>query len=307
MRFKLISLLLAIVITTVTTAQINIKDSSVQTVGYWDKKEKQHYSITTDKFKVKANDTISRTRLTYDVEITVTDSTEKSYTTEWVYSNFKTTSTDKIRRKLDVVPQGMKIVVKTDEMGSFEEVLNWKEVRDYMLRTSTFLRAEFGNDKDFDIVMKELEKVYATKENVEAIAINDIQQFYMFHGGKYTKGEPAEGKIEIPNVLGGKPFDADVYIYLEEINKEDENYVLRYEQSVDEKQLIAAATEYVTSIAKKIGKPVPKDFNLKEMIHETLVGARIHEYGWPIYMILTKTVTSEENINIEERVIEIKD
>ncbi len=304
---KIVLLLLAIVITGVITAQINIKDSSVQAIGYWDKNEKQNYSITTDKYKVKGKDTVSKARLSYDVEITVIDSTDKSYTLQWVYSNFKSTSSDKIRRKLDAAPQGLKILVKTDEMGSFEEVLNWKEVRDHVLKTSSILRTEFANDKDFDLVMKEVEKLYATKENVEAIAINDIQQFYMFHGGKYTKGEPAEGKIEIPNVFGGKPFDADVYIYLEDINKEDDNYVLRYEQSVDEKQLIAAATEYVTNIAKKIGKPVPKDFKLNEMVHETLVGARIHEYGWPIYIILTKTVTSEDTVNIEERVIEIKD
>lgn len=304
---KLISFLLAIAVTTITTAQINLKDSSVQTIGYWDKKEKQIYSVITDKFKVRAKDTVSRARLTYDVEITVIDSTAKSYTLEWAYSNFKSTSTDKLRKKAEQAPQGLKILVKTDEMGSFEEVLNWKEVRDHMLRSTDLMRAEFGSDKNFDIVMKEIEKLYATKENVEAIAINDIQQFYMFHGGKYTKGEPAEGRIEIPNVFGGKPFDAEVYIYLEEINNDESNYILRYEQSVDEKQLMAAATEYVTNIAKKIGKPVPKDFNLKEMVHETLVGARIHEYGWPIYIILTKTVTSEDMVNIEERVIEIKD
>ena len=256
---------------------------------------------------MRAKDTVSRARLTYDVEITVIDSTAKSYTLEWAYSNFKSTSTDKLRKKAEQAPQGLKILVKTDEMGSFEEVLNWKEVRDHMLRSTDLMRAEFGSDKNFDIVMKEIEKLYATKENVEAIAINDIQQFYMFHGGKYTKGEPAEGRIEIPNVFGGKPFDAEVYIYLEEINNDESNYILRYEQSVDEKQLMAAATEYVTNIAKKIGKPVPKDFNLKEMVHETLVGARIHEYGWPIYIILTKTVTSEDMVNIEERVIEIKD
>ncbi len=304
---KLILLLLATSLTTISAAQINLKDSSVQTVGYWDKKEKQVYSIITDKFKVRAKDTVSRARLTYDVEITVIDSTAKSYTLEWAYSNFKSTSTDKLRKKAEQAPQGLKILVKTDEMGSFEEVLNWKEVRDHMLRSTDLMRAEFGSDKNFDIVMKEIEKLYATKENVEAIAINDIQQFYMFHGGKYTKGEPAEGRIEIPNVFGGKPFDAEVYIYLEEINNDESNYILRYEQSVDEKQLMAAATEYVTNIAKKIGKPVPKDFNLKEMVHETLVGARIHEYGWPIYIILTKTVTSEDMVNIEERVIEIKD
>lgn len=300
-------LLCSIVLAAIASAQINLKDSTVQTVGYWDKKEKQNYNIVTDKFKVKGKDTISKARLTYDVEITVIDSTDKSYTLQWAYSNYKSTSTDKIRKKIDAAPQGLKILVKTDEMGSFEEVLNWQQVRDHMLRTSSLLRTEFGNDKGFDLVMKELEKIYSTKENIEAVAIGDIQQFYMFHGGKYTKGEPAEGTIQIPNVLTSKPFDADVFIYLDEINKDDNNYVLRYEQSVDEKQLIAAATEYVTTLAKKIGKLVPKDFDLKEMIHETIVGARMHEYGWPIYSILTKTVTSEDIINIEERVIEIKD
>jgi hypothetical protein len=299
--------LISLITVAITSAQINLKDSTVQTVGYWDKKEKQIYSIVTDKFKVKGKDTISKARLTYDVEITVIDSTDKSYTLQWAYSNCKSTSTDKIRKKIDAAPQGLKILVKTDELGAFEEVLNWQQVRDHILRTSSLLRTEFGNDKDFDMVMKELEKIYSTKENIEAIAINDIQQFYMFHGGKYTKGEPAEGTIQIPNVLSSKPFDAEVLIYLDEINKDDDNYVLRYEQTVDEKQLIVAATEYVTALAKKIGKPVPKDLGIKEMIHQTIVGARMHEYGWPIYSILTKTVTSEDIINIEERVIEIKD
>jgi hypothetical protein len=288
-------------------AQINLKDSTVQTIGYWDKNEKQSYTVTTDKFKLKGADTISKSRIVYDVEITVIDSTANSYTIQWQHRNYRSTSTDKLRKRIDATQQDLKVLIKTNEMGTVEEVLNWQEVRDHIVRTSTLLRKEFSNEPKFEEMMKEVEKLYNSKENIEAIAINDIQQFYMFHGGKYSKSETAEAVIQIPNVFGGKPFDADVVIYLDDINQEDDNYVLRYEQTVDEKQLLTAVTAYITALAKKTGKPVPKDLGIQEMIHQTLVGSRIHDSGWLIYSILTKTVSSEDIVNIEERVIEIKD
>jgi hypothetical protein len=292
--------------TACTVAQINLKDSTAQAIGYWDKNEKQSYAITTDRFKLKGEDTISKSRVEYDVEITIIDSTAQSYIVQWQYRNFRSSSTDEIRKKVDAAQQDLKILFKTDEMGMFEEVLNWQEVRDHVVRTSTVLRKEFSNDPKFEEIMKEIEKIYNSKENIEAIAINDIQQFYLFHGGKYTKSETVEATIQVPNVFGGKPFDADVVIYLDDINEADDNYVLRYEQSTDEKQLLAAVMEYLTKLAKKAGKPAPKAPGF-ELIHQTLVGSRIHDSGWIIYSILTKTVSADETTSVEERVIEIKD
>ncbi|MEQ1797254.1 MAG: hypothetical protein ABL872_04835 [Lacibacter sp.] len=300
-------LLFLVMLTSISlSAQISIKDSTVQTIGYWNKNEKQSYTITTDKIKLKGSDTVSKVSITCDVDVTILDSTAKSYTIEWKYKNYRSSSKDKIRNKIDAAPQDLKILIRTNEMGTFEEVINWQEVRDHMMRTSALLGKEFSNDPKFEEIMKEIEKIYTSKENIEAIAINDIQQFYMFHGGKYTKGETAEGSIQVPNVFGGKPFDAEIMIYLEEINQEDDNYVLRYEQSVDEQQLVAAVTEYIKVLAKKAGKTPPKDLGLKDMEHQTLTGSRIHDSGWVIYSILTKTVTTESTTNIEERVIEMK-
>ncbi|HLP37196.1 hypothetical protein [Lacibacter sp.] len=304
---QFLTILFFILFNTTTFAQINLKDSTVQAIGYWDKNEKQSYTITTDKFKIREGDTISKSQLTYDVDITIVDSTANSYVIEWKYSNYRVTGGELIRQKIDAGFQNLKIRIKTDDMGAFEELLNWEDVRDHMKKSSTLLQEEFKHDPKAREIMEEVTKIYNSKANIEAIAINDIQQFYTFHGGKYVKGEPVEASIQVPNVTGGKPFDADVFIYLDEINEKEENYILRYELSVDEKQLQQAVKEYLTNLAKKAGKPVPKDLVLNPLVNTTLIGSRIHDYGWVIYSISTKTVSAGEILNIEERVIEIKD
>ena len=55
-----------------------------------------------------------------------------------------------------------------------------------------------------------------------------------------------------------------------------------------------------------MGTPEPKREDLDNFTNETLVASRIHESGWVIYSILTKTVTVDGSSNIEERIIEIK-
>ena len=70
---------------------------------------------------------------------------------------------------------------------------------------------------------------------------------------------------------------------------------------------MAAVTEYVTKIAKTVGKPAPKDLGIKNLVNELQIGSRIHDYGWVIYSVSTKKVTAEGIESVEERVIEIKD
>src|SRR5262245_46237079 len=94
------------------TAQINMEDSTVQTVGYWDNKEKQEYTVTTEKYRVKNTDTTDRETMKYEVVLTVLDSTAKSYTVEWAYKNFSTTTKDKLMKSLMSIGQDMKVVIR---------------------------------------------------------------------------------------------------------------------------------------------------------------------------------------------------
>src|SRR5690606_32017512 len=218
---KLILIGLTLLFSTKVFGQINLADSTVQVIGYWDNKEKQTYLVTTEKYKIKNSDTTSTERMTYEVDITIKDSTEKSYTIEWSYKNFNINTDNKFTKKLASISQNMNVIIKTDEMGAFTEVVNWKEVRDYIKSTTNILKKEFKDILKIDEIVNQVIGLFSTKEAIESVAIKDIQQFYTYHGGKYKLGEEITTQMKFPNLYGGQPFDVEVAIQLDEINSQD--------------------------------------------------------------------------------------
>lgn len=289
------------------SAQINPCDSTVQVIDYWDNKEKQSYSVSLEKYKIKESDTTSREILTYDVDITITDSTATSYTIEWFYKNCNSSAEDEITKKILTVARDVKVVIKTDEMGAFIEVVNWKEVRDYMKKATSELKAEFKGIPQLDGVFKQLGNLYNSKEAVESSAIKDIRQFYTYHGARYKLGEELSVPVKLSNLSGGEPFDAEVTVLLDEINFEDDNSILRMWQVIDSKQLTDAAYQYMVDLAKKSGaEPAPRA-EMPSLLNETRTASRIHgPSGWVIYSVETKEVFADNIKNFEERIIEIK-
>lgn len=289
-----------------TQAQINLEDSTVQVIGFWDRNETQSYAVSLEKYKVTDGDTTAREMMKYDVDVTIKDSTANSYTVEWFYRNYTTNSENKVVKKLLSISQDVKVLIKTDEFGAIKEVVNWQEVRDYIKKATSVMRKEFKDVPKIDDIITQVEKTYLTKAAIESHAILDAQQFYSFHGGKYKLGEVLEGQLKTANLYGPEPFDTDVTVYLDVINDEDNNFILRSKQSVNSEQLANATLSYLTAMAKKMGTPGPTREDLGNIANETTTASRIHGYGWVVYTIQTKTVTVGKTVSVEERIIEIK-
>ena len=306
MKIKTIILLLSL-ITIKLQAQINMADSTVQVVCYWDKGEKQNYSISLEKIKLKNGDTTSKEMTTYDIEVSVIGATKNSYTVQWEYKNFKSNNEeDLITKELSTLSKGMKVIYKTDELGNFIEVVNWKELRDFNQKTIAAIGKKYSNLPELGKILKQMENSFSSKEAIESISIKDIQQFHSFHGGKYKLKEEISDKIKVPNLLTNVPFDADFSLYLDEINETDNNFILRSSQAVDSEQLTEATFQYLSNMAKNMNITAPKRSDFKGLSNEIEVGSRIHGTGWIVYSIQTTTVNSDNQTNIEERIIEVK-
>ncbi len=241
-----------------TFGQINMKDSTAQVITYWEKGDKQNYLVTAEKIKIKGTDTASREKTTYNVQITVLSKSEKSYTIEWLYKDIKSNSQNAKVQKLLNINKDMKVIFKTDELGTFIEVTNWKEIKDYIQKTTSILRKDFQGIPEMDNVLKQIEGIYSTKEAIESVSIKDIQQFHTFHGAKYKLGEVLEEKLKVPNIIGTEPFDSDLTIYLDEINEKDNNFIIRATQIVNKEQLTNAMFNYFTTMAKNMKVDPPK-------------------------------------------------
>jgi hypothetical protein len=289
-----------------TFGQISVKDSTVQVIGYWSILEKQSYNISYEKLKIKGKDTVSRELMKYEVDVKVIDSTKNSYTTEWFYKNFRIDTKNELVKKLTSLSNDISVLIKTDELGSFVEVVNWKNVRDYLSKATEELKKELKDVPNSEKIIDEIKNIYSSKESVEANAIKDAIQFYSFHGAKYKLGEEVKGNIAVVNNFGKKPFDTDVKFSLDEINSEDGNSVIRMKQVVNTEQLTEETYNYLKKIAA-FGKNIPDRKEFPSLTNETSTASRIHgATGWIIYSIETKEIKAEETTNSEERIIEIK-
>ena len=302
---KLIITCLIFIINITLFAQLNMIDSTAQVIGYWDKNEKQTYTITSEKLKINGTDTLSRERISYTVDIIIVDSTADSYLIDWMYKDYKINTDNELMKKLSSLAQNMKVTIRTNDLGVFQEVVNWKEIRDYMLKATRLLKQEMKDIPNMDKVIKQVEGMYSTKNAIEAGAVKDIQQFYSFHGAKYVYGEEYESDMKVANLYGGEPFDTHVNVWLDELNPDDNNFILRMKQTVNPEQLTKATFEYLTKLSETMQIPPVKKEDMPEVSNDTWVASRIHGSGWVVYSIETRETKAQGHTNVEERIIEI--
>jgi len=286
-------------------AQI-MSDTSIQVVGYWDILDKKTYQVSYEKYSVANSDTSSRQITKYDIDIIITDSTEHSYTIEWIYRNYEMEPMSEIVAKAVAVAEDIPIILVTDEFGTIVEVLNWEQVRDQVLKVTEALKQEYQEQADIQKMIDQIMTIYTTKEGIESNVIKDALQFYTFHGGAYDLNEEVEGQLQVPNNVGDLPFDAEVTISLDEINIEDDNFVLRAYQKVDSKQLLDATYQFLSNL-DAIKDSLPPKNEIGEISNETWTASRIDgSTGWIIYSVESKEIKVMETTRVEERIIEIK-
>ncbi len=302
----LVSLIGCLLISFCGYCQINMKDSTVQVVGYWSKGDKQSYTITETKLKVEKGDTVKVREITYDVDITVKDSSSNSYLIEWDYSNIKVDSPDSMIQAMINCSRLNKAVIRTDELGSFQEVVNWEEIGEGIRRMATPVMKKYQGNPQMTKFIEQLLNNLSSKQAIEQTVIKEIQLFYTFHGGQYDINQAIETKSTLPNNLGGKPYDTNLTFWVDEVDTANYNFTLCVKQEVDSIQFNDAIFDYTTKTARTMGIAPPTREETPPSKCTIWRTAVMDESGWPIYSILTKEVEIENKVNIEDTKIVMK-
>ena len=281
-------------------------DSTAQVVGYWAKGNEISYKVSDYKIKIVDGDTVNTELITYDVDITILKADKKGFTIQWHHKNIETNNPNPTIYKLLLVTNELKVQFRTDEFGAFVEVLNWKEIKNYTLKKVDELRKEFKDMPEMALVLNNIEKIYMTKEAIEAVVIKDIRQFLTFHGTVYTLGEQNSTLVEVFHLYSAQPFEAESIVELKEINAKEENFLLGQYCAVDEAQLQDAAYTFFSTVAKQMKKTLPKKEEFINMRKEFSTTSAMHSSGWPLWSF-GKSINSALSItHIEEFRIELK-
>lgn len=290
-----------------SNAQINLADSTVQVVSYWGLNESYNYEIAqksytyTDGNLTKADSTKMR------VNVSVIDSTENSYTIKWKFTDYDIKGLEQVP-ELEKLLKERQFIYRINELGSFEELLNWEEIRD---NTKAITDISFGLMNLTDSIKTMVEAISGpinTKHYIETKGIEAVQLFHTFMEAALTKGETLEFDVPVPNnFFPDQPFMAKGRLWLDEIYPEEDAYIIRYEQQVDKEQLNTFLKAYMKKLAEATGKEwkdIDNIFENNDMEHSTKTSAAIDDWGWPIYM---ETITSVDFVNMhKEQIITIE-
>jgi hypothetical protein len=263
------------------SAQNVVTDTSASVVAYWkkgDKKTFTHKKITEKSKEEK----IKKDSATHQVIITVLDETDTSYTLEWRYQGMPSSNkTNKEVAGLYMLLNELRVLYKTDENGSFMEVINMDEVLTYLNKSFDLLLKNsdlnhFGSD-----AMDELKSILSSRQSVEILLLKDVQLFHTLYGSEYSSTKQSED-VELPNVIGGDPFPAVVSYRFTGFDKIKKSIGVEMDMMVDKKAATKMITEYLNSTSKKSGKPEIKPGEMPELnINDNYKYSIDQASGWP--------------------------
>lgn len=300
-----ITILATILMATIGSAQIDMRDSTVQSIAYWRMGESQKYQISESEITTVLEDTVSQTALVYTATVTVADSTSYGYLLSWTRSNYQIGDASSLSSKLKQILVDYPILISTDMYGSAPVVLNWEDIAAHVNTEATSLKKLYeGNEKainDIDRVIK----IHGSQEEINQRVIRDMLQLLAYHGAKYKLGEPVTTEDKIPNNYGGDPLDATTAMVLDEILPINNTYIVKTFQNINPQQLKAVTYDYLSRINIVEGA-LPDYEDFPTIMKQIYGGAEIHgPSGWVIYSQETEQVTSGEDVTTKERLIEL--
>ena len=304
---RLILASLVFFIFTTAYCQINLTDSSVQVISYWKIHDTKKYQITENSFQMEQlGDTTKFLKYNYTLNVEIVDTTAKSYTSKWAYTNLNIEkSWNPILEKLIALKNNLTLVVKTTEMGEFQELVNWEELSDSVLNRVALLKSTYKDQPEVMSVIEEFENKYISKESIVQLGFEEIPQFYTFHGQKFKLNEEYYDKEKCQSPYSPNLLDVDLVSYVSEINSSDDNSVLRASRIINTKQLTDATYDHLKKLAKNNGKTFSTnriDFPLA--INSNYISTRIEaSTGWVLFSIQNREYSVDKVLHINDKTI----
>jgi len=294
-------------------SQINLQDSTVQTIAYWDLNEKNTYQFLMESFEIAGNDTTTNSSISYKVDMSIVDSTETGYEFVWKYYDFEfeINREDSLyyefSKKMLSISSGSKVQIKTNEYGVFQEVTNWEEIQSFYKSASDTLKSMFSNIPQINAVIDQTFGIYMTKNSIESQSILDVYQFLNFHGASYKLGEEVSATIKTNNVLGKDRLERNITVLLDEIFAEDNDYRIISYSEADPDQLKAELKLVFEKMLPNASEPEIQNLmdqtgDLTNTIENVSI---IHGWGWPIYSREERITSSAQKTKVEVRTLEL--
>ncbi len=250
---KIFSLIALLIISTNLFCQQDT--TRVPFVAYWTMGDSYNFKVTKINQQWKEGELTKDKKEEYLASFTVIDSSANSYTIRWAFENYLNDSYDipdeyqEIFSKYDI----LEILYATNELGAFNEILNWEELGKTLSTMIDELVEVLGKDnKELHEIlfktMKPIKEAFSTKNGIENFVVGELQFFHFPLGIDIDAKEPSFYVDELPNMFGGNPIKANVKLYIDTVDFEENFCVLKQEQSLDQNDVKIMLTDFLKKL-----------------------------------------------------------
>lgn len=267
-------------------------DSKVQILPKWEINEGKTYQFTNQSYELFDGDTISRTRVSYQVDMKVLDNTSKDFLLQWTYKNFVNEISEPKHSFFDLSGEifglldGNRFQFEIDKSGAFLGLKNEEEIAAF--EANFFEKVKELLIKKYQVYTNSGMALGIAKGAGNPFSSNDYDDFHTFfrlHGGSYEINK----EVEIPVSLGQNREGEKLKVFFHELNQKTNEMSFSSNCDFD---LINSnkleGTDETTLV----------NFSLKNE-------SKINDAGWPIYSQEERITSSAQKTKVEVRTLEL--
>lgn len=274
-----------------------VSPTKITTIGYWNNGQSAKYHVTESSasYKGKSEKPYKETSGEYDIHLKVTDSTEKSYRFEMLYTNNVPDANAKgFVKKISELAYDVPIIYQTTELGEFDTILNLEDLQKDLLQKLELCKGYIAEEEEkevadiYTMVMDNMMKSFQDLENVEALYVRDIVTLHGFYGFGLQVGKPLEIGLEYPTI-GDIVMTGTGTLTLNTINKAKDECIFSSVEKPDREEMKA----YMVSLALLFMMDSKKKMSMEElnMTMNTKKKLKMElSTGWMNSVVTTSTV-----------------
>lgn len=259
---------LALIVALAALAPARAQEKSLDLKPAWKKGDVERYEMTKTQTRENDGKVVRKVATRTPVEVEVLSADADGSAVRWAQgtTTFEDPKfdDDPAVRALNAILKSVDIDLELDATGTFTGLRNWKELRGtgHKVQDTVFAQMQkTGTSKaTIDYLRKETDKLFASKEAIEAAFSKQAALLVIPYGTKFELGKVVEYDTTLPNVLGGdEPFPAKGTFVLKGLDTAAKTATIVYKQTPDPKELNRVLRKWLDELATKTGKPAPKD------------------------------------------------
>ena len=300
---------LLVLIIVFTPKLFSQKDSfNIDVVAYWDLNEEHEYDVSKIEKRWENDSLIKYDSISYKANFKVLDSSSVHYTIRWKFEDYvkniflgTSNNSFRIQSKIGDILKDYDlsyIDYKTDELGTFLEIVNWERYGEAMNRVSKEIITEAQENypekaERIAKAMQPMVEIFASKEGIEQLILLELQLFHFPFGTRYRIDEPISYEQEFPNLLGGDPINGEAVLSITEYDSENLYCTIQEESKIDPKgtkDMLADLFEKMGMVDSELGQ-ILKDSKLN------IVDLNLYHYYY--YPGLPKKIEAKRSFEVK--------